>query len=280
MLIPNFRNLFIIAALATTACTEKKEVVVNTANQPVVDKNWQFETTPTWEDNFDGSVVNGAKWSFETGGNGWGNNELQYYTQGTNATVSNGVMNIVAKKEAFLGSQYTSTRMITKGKGDWLYGRFEVKAKIPKGRGTWPAIWMLPSDNSYGGWPASGEIDIMEHVGYDVNKIHSSVHTSAYNHTRGTQKTASKFIADATDSFHVYRIDWTPLAVRSYIDNVLYFEFKNENTGFAAWPFNKNFFFILNVAVGGNWGGAQGVDDAAFPNSMTVDYVRVYKMIP
>jgi beta-glucanase (GH16 family) len=280
MLISNIKNIILIAALAANSCTDKKEVVVNTANQPVVDKNWQFETTPTWEDNFNGTSVDASKWSFETGGSGWGNNELQYYTPGTNVTLSNGVMSIVAKKEAFSGSQYTSTRMISKGKGDWLYGRFEVKAKIPKGRGTWPAIWMLPSDNAYGTWPASGEIDIMEHVGYDLNKIHSSVHTSSYNHTRGTQKTATKVLADATDSFHVYRVDWTPYAVKSYIDNTPYFEFKNENSGFAAWPFNKSFHLLLNVAVGGNWGGAQGIDDTAFPNSMAIDYVRVYKMIP
>ncbi len=268
------------AILFFWACTQKKEIIVSPGNQPVVEKNWQFETTPTWVDDFNGTTVDGNKWIFETGGSGWGNNEQQFYTSGPNTTVSNGVLNIVAKKEVFQGSQYTSTRMISKGKGDWLYGRFEVRAKLPRGRGTWPAIWMLPSDNTYGGWPASGEIDIMEHVGYDVNKVHCSVHTSAYNHTRGTQKTATKVVSDATDSFHIYRVDWTPFAVRGYIDNVMYFEFKNENTGFAAWPFNKSFHLLLNVAVGGNWGGAQGIDDTVFPASMAIDYVKVYKMIP
>jgi beta-glucanase (GH16 family) len=279
MLFHKIKNSVLLLCIAVTACTDKKEIVT-TGTQPIIDKNWQFETTPVWEDNFNGTTVDGSKWSFETGGNGWGNNELQYYTSGANSTVVGGMMRINAKKENFSGSAYTSSRMISKGKGDWLYGRFEVRAKLPKGRGTWPAIWMLPSDNSYGTWPASGEIDIMEHVGYDVNKVHSSVHTSAYNHTRGTQKTASKTIPTATDSFHIYRVDWTPYAVRGFIDNVRYFEFINENSGFAAWPFNKNFHLILNVAVGGNWGGAQGVDDTAFPTSLEVDYVRVYKMIP
>jgi beta-glucanase (GH16 family) len=273
-------TLIVLVTTTFACCTQKKEVIVNTANQPIVDKNWQFETTPTWEDDFNGTVVDGSKWTFETGGHGWGNNELQYYTSNSNTSIVNGVLNITAKKEVNGNNQYTSTRMITKGKGDWLYGRFEIRAKVPKGRGTWPAIWMLSSDNTYGNWPASGEIDIMEHVGYDANKIHCSVHTSAFNHLRGTQKTATKLISTATDNFHVYRVDWTPFAVRGYIDNVSYFEFKNENSGFAAWPFNKNFHLLLNVAVGGNWGGAQGVDDSAFPASMSVDYVKVFKMIP
>jgi beta-glucanase (GH16 family) len=280
MLLSNFKTLFLFMAIALNACTDKKEVIVTNTNQNVVDKNWQFETTPLWEDNFDGTNVDATKWTFETGGNGWGNNELQYYTSGANSTITNGVMNITAKKEVFSGSQYTSSRMISKGKGDWLYGRFEVKAKIPKGRGTWPAIWMLPSDNSYGIWPASGEIDIMEHVGYDQDNVHCSVHTSAYNHTRGTQKTASKIITGASNDFHIYRVDWTPFSVKGFIDGVSYFEFKNENTGFAAWPFNKNYHILLNFAVGGNWGGAQGVDDAAYPASLAIDYVKVYKMIP
>jgi beta-glucanase (GH16 family) len=273
-------NSIFFIAIIFSSCTEKKDVVVLSGNQPIIDKNWTFETTPVWVDDFNGATIDASKWTFETGGSGWGNNELQYYTAGSNATINAGVLNITAKKELFSGSQFTSTRMVTKGKGDFLYGRFEVRAKLPRGRGTWPAIWMLPSDNSYGNWPGSGEIDIMEHVGYDVNTIHCSVHTSAYNHTRGTQKTATKLIPDATDSFHVYRVDWTPFSVRGYIDNVKYFDFVNENTGFAAWPFNKNFHLILNLAVGGNWGGAQGIDNNAFPNSLNVDYVKVYKMIP
>ncbi len=273
-------RFFFSFAFILLACTEKSAIPPTAATPPVVEENWLFETTPVWEDDFSNAgAPDPTRWTFETGGGGWGNNELQYYTNGQNATVANGNLTITAKRESVGGREYTSSRMITRGKGDWLYGRFVVRAKLPKGRGTWPAIWTLSSDNSYGTWPASGEIDIMEHVGYDPNKVHSSVHTSAYNHTRGTQKTAFKMVPGATDDFHVYRVDWTPYAVRGFIDDVQYFEFINENTGFTTWPFNKKFFMILNVAVGGNWGGAQGVDNTAFPASMEIDYVRVYKMI-
>ncbi len=272
---------FLIIPSTFFSCTDKKVIPEIIPAELVIEKNWQFETTPVWQDEFNiGVSPDATKWTFETGGSGWGNNELQYYTSGVNSSISGGNLVISAKKENLLGRDYTSSRMITKGKGDWLYGRFEVKAKIPKGRGTWPAIWMLSSDNAYGNWPSSGEIDIMEHVGYDVNKIHCSIHTSAYNHTRGTQKTSTKVISDATDAFHIYRIDWTPYAVRGYIDGSPYFEFLNNNTGFTAWPFNKPFHLILNVAVGGNWGGVQGVDNNIFPATMEVDYVKVYKMIP
>jgi beta-glucanase (GH16 family) len=270
--------IIVASLLQLVACTDKKETIAVATQSQIVDKNWQFETTPMWEDNFT-TTIDPAKWNFETGGNGWGNNELQYYTNGNNSTISNGNLVITAKKEANSGSGYTSSRMTTKGKGDFLYGRFEVRAKLPKGRGTWPAIWMLHTNPEYGTWPASGEIDIMEHVGFDQNKVHFSVHTSAFNHTIGTQKTANKVVPTASDDFHVYRLDWTPYAVKGYIDGVSYFEFINNNAGFTAWPFNRKFFLILNVAVGGNWGGAQGVDDTVFPASMQVDYVKVFKMI-
>jgi beta-glucanase (GH16 family) len=271
---------FVLPLLLALACTEKKIIPDIVPVQPIVDKNWQFETTPVWQDDFTGSgAPDASKWTFETGGSGWGNNELQHYTSGANSTLSNGNLVITAKKESFSGNNYTSSRMITKGKGDWLYGRFEIRARLPKGRGTWPAIWMLHTEPFYGTWPASGEIDIMEHVGYDPNRVHFSIHTSAYNHTRGTQKSTNKIIPDATDAFHVYRLDWTPYAVRGFIDGVQYFEFTNNNTDFTTWPFNKKFFLILNIAVGGNWGGAQGIDDSVFPATMLVDYVKVYKMI-
>jgi beta-glucanase (GH16 family) len=273
-------KLFFLTAVILIACTEKNDIPQVTPTLPITDQNWQFETTPVWEDDFNtGSTPDPSKWTFETGGNGWGNNELQYYTNGSNSVVTGGKLVITAKRESVSGREYTSSRMITKGKGDWLYGRFEVRAKLPKGRGTWPAIWMLPSDNLYGTWPASGEIDIMEHVGYDPEKVHCSVHTSAYNHTLGTQKTASLMVPGATDDFHTYRVDWTPYAVRGYIDGVKYFEFINENKNYSFWPFNKKFHLIMNIAVGGNWGGAQGVDSTVFPATMEVDYVKVFKMI-
>lgn len=274
-----FSILTLTTVLQLNSCTDKKVIPPVTAPPVIVDKDWKFETTPIWQDNFDGTSVDQSKWTFETGGNGWGNNELQNYTNGNNAKIENGALVLEARRESSNGREYSSTRMISKGKGEWLYGRFEIRAKLPKGRGTWPAIWMLSADNAYGNWPASGEIDIMEHVGYDPERVHCSIHTSAYNHTRNTQKTASKMVAGAMDDFHLYRLDWTPYAVRGFVDNVQYFEFTNENKGFTVWPFDKKFFMILNIAVGGDWGGAQGVDNTIFPARMLIDYVKVFKMI-
>lgn len=246
-----------------------------------VDKEWTFETTPMWADEFDYTgLPDKTKWGYDIGGGGWGNNELEYYTdREENASVANGLLTITAKKETYQNRNYTSARLVSKGKGDFLYGRFEVKARLPKGKGTWPAIWMLPTDWAYGGWPKSGEIDIMEHVGYDPDVVHISVHTEAYNHTIGTQKTATRKVEKAMEEFHLYRVDWTPYAIRGYIDDKLLFTFVNEKKGSAEWPFDKRFHFLLNVAVGGNWGGAQGMDDSVFPAKMEIDYVRVYKMI-
>lgn len=249
---------------------------------PPVDKNWKFETTPVWAEEFNYTgAPDAANWYYDIGGSGWGNNELQYYTNSTdNAVVAGGVLKITARNEAMGGMNYTSARLLSKNLGDFLYGRAEIRAKLPAGRGTWPAIWMLPTDWVYGEWPKSGEIDIMEHVGYDPNVVHFSVHTQAYNHTINTQKTSTKTIPTAMTEFHNYRVDWTPYAVRGYFDDALVFTFTNDGKGAATWPFDKRFHLILNLAVGGNWGGAQGVDNTAFPASMEVDYVRLYKMIP
>ncbi|WP_051189792.1 glycoside hydrolase family 16 protein [Daejeonella oryzae] len=246
-----------------------------------VDKGWVFEATPVWADEFDyAGLPNSSKWGYDIGGDGWGNNELQYYTNSlNNIAVENGIMTITARKENMNGREYTSARLVSKGKGDFLYGRFEVKAKLPSGKGTWPAIWMLPTEWAYGGWPKSGEIDIMEHVGYDQNKVHITVHTEAYNHSIGTQKSATKIIPGASTDFHTYRVDWTPYSVKGFIDGEQIYQFVNEGKGSAVWPFDKKFHLLLNVAFGGNWGGAQGVDPAVLPQKMEVDYVRVYKMI-
>lgn len=245
------------------------------------DLNWGFETTPVWADEFDYTgLPDSNKWGYDLGGSGWGNNELQYYTNSTdNASVGAGTLKITARKEAKEGREYTSARLVSKNKGDFLYGRFEIKAKLPTGRGTWPAIWMLPTDWVYGSWPKSGEIDIMEHVGYDQNRVHITVHTEAYNHGKNTQKGQNKIIETASSDFHTYRVDWTPYAVRGYIDDQPVFQFVNEGKGFEVWPFDKRFHLLLNLAIGGDWGGAQGVDNTIFPQTMEVDYVRVYKMI-
>jgi len=238
--------------------------------------------TLVWSDEFDYTGLPDAnKWNYDTEGNssGWGNNELQYYTNARieNSEVKDGYLRITAIKEEYAGSHYTSARLITKGKGDWLYGRMEIKAKLPDGRGMWPAIWMLPTDWQYGGWPKSGEIDIMENVGYDPYVIVASAHTESYNHVLGTQKSSRMTVNTCYSDYHVYSLEWDETEYRVYVDESLYFTFRNEGTGYKVWPFDKRFHILLNVAVGGNWGGAQGIDESIFPRSMMVDYVRVYQ---
>ncbi len=247
---------------------------------PPEDKHWEFETVPLWADEFDiDGKPDAAKWGYDTGGGGWGNNELEYYTAGDNASIKDGLLTIEARKEAMGGMDYTSCRMITKNKADFLYGRFEIKAKLQAGKGLWPAIWMLPTTWEYGDWPKSGEVDIMEQVGFDPFNIHISTHTEAFNWVKNTQVTTTTNIATATSDFHVYRIDWTPYAIRGFIDGQQQFQFTNDGKGPSHWPFDKKFHLLLNVAVGGNWGGAQGIDNSIFPGQMQVDYVHVFKMI-
>lgn len=234
---------------------------------------------PDWSDEFNyAGVPDSAKWSYDVGGHGWGNNELQFYTHARpeNARVENGNLVIEARKEDWEGKKYTSARLVSKGKGDWTYGRIEVRAKLPKGLGTWPAIWMLASTTPLA-WPDDGEIDIMEHVGYDHGKIHGSVHTKKYNHVAGTQKTAQVMVPDCSENFHVYGLNWTKDSIHVSVDGQAYFHFANEKTGKDAWPFDQPFHLLLNIAVGGNWGGMRGVDENIWPQRMEIDYVRVWK---
>lgn len=235
-----------------------------------------------WSDEFDyEGLPDETKWGYDVGGYGWGNNELQYYTEGENAYVKDGHLIIEARKESKEGKDYTSARLVTRGKGDWLYGKIEVRAKLPSGLGTWPAIWMLPTDWEYGGWPASGEIDIMEHVGYNQDTIHASIHTESYYHSINTQKTATRYVKGVSDEFHVYSVEWLPDKIMAYIDGELYFTFDpkdyKKTPTYKEWPFDKRFHLLLNIAVGGNWGGAKGMDDSIYPVQMVVDYVRVYQ---
>jgi glycerophosphoryl diester phosphodiesterase len=226
-------------------------------------------------------LVDTTRWSYDTKGNeyGWGNNESQWYTEANpkNVEVSNGTLKIIARKEPVSGKNYSSARLTTKNKGDWQYCKVEVRAKLPNGIGTWPAIWMLPTQNSYGGWPKSGEIDIMEHVGYDADSVHSTVHTEKYNHIKGTQVGKAIAVKTATSQFHVYTTEWDEKEIRSYVDGVLYFSFQKEEGGFEAWPFDQPFHLILNLAIGGGWGGKMGIDDTAFPHTLEIDYVRVFQ---
>ena len=252
-------------------------------NVPAIagDDVWAFEDTPAWQDEFDyAGRPDPAKWGHDLGGDGWGNHELQAYTERIdNASVRDGVLTITARRHDGGANEYTSARLVSKGRGDFLYGRIEARAKLPSGRGTWPAIWMLPTGQAYGGWPASGEIDLMEHVGYDPGRVHVSVHTKAYNHVIDTQKTSITAVPGAMSGFHLYRVDWTPAGIRGYIDDEQVFAFANEGSGPDAWPFDRPFHLLLNLAVGGDWGGKQGVDADAFPASMQVDYVRVYRLV-
>jgi len=226
------------------------------------------------------------KWGYDVGGHGWGNKELQYYSDGRkeNARVENGHLIIEARRESMKAQDYTSARLVSKGKGDWTYGRFEVRAKLPSGRGSWPAIWMLPSGKDYGGWPGGGEIDIMEHVGFDPDVIHSSVHTRSYNHNINTQRTARISVPTSRTGFNTYAIEWTPDEIRAFVNQQQFLTFKNERltnpaADYQQWPFDKPFHLLLNIAVGGTWGGSQGVDQTIWPQRMEIDYVRVYQPV-
>ena len=247
--------------------------------------NSEGESKLVWSDEFNTpGEPDTSRWNYDLGDGcpnvcGWGNNELEYYTKDVkNVRVENDRLIIEAHKEPLGGKGFTSARIVSKLKGDWLYGRMEIKAKLPRGTGTWPAIWMLSTDWKYGGWPASGEIDIMEHVGHDPGVIHGTIHTETYNHGKQTQKEGKVIVTDAQDEFHVYSIDWTKNKIEFYVDGKLYHSVtKGINDTFKEWPFDQRFHLIMNLAVGGNWGGAQGVDDSIWPQKMEVDYVRVYQ---
>ena len=249
-----------------------------------------------WSDEFDyDGLPDKTKWIFEEGF--VRNQESQYYTQERkeNARVENGMLIIEAREEKYKNpgfkektdkktwqksreyADFTSASVTTKGTAAWKYGRIEVKAKLPTGRGMWPAIWMLGTNIDQIGWPACGEIDIMENVGFDPNKIHANVHTKKYNHVLGTNKGSKITIPKPYDSFHIYAIEWNSDHIDFFVDNNKYFTFKNEGTGYEAWPFDKEHYLILNIAVGGSWGGQQGIDKSVFPQKMIVDYVRVYQ---
>ncbi|HUI94047.1 MAG TPA: glycoside hydrolase family 16 protein [Chitinivibrionales bacterium] len=232
-----------------------------------------------WADSFDtySGLPDSTKWSYQVGAGGWGNNEAEYYTANRpeNCRVENGTLIIEARQDFWQNNEYTSARIRTMNKGDWLYGRFEVRAKLPYGGGTWPAIWMMPTDNAYGGWPQSGEIDIMEHVGNDPSVIHFSAHSLTYNWRAGTAKTDTTRADDFATAFHVYAMEWTPDTIRGYLDTLCYFTYVNEHSGWESWPFDRRFYFILNIALGGDWGGA--IDNNIFPQQMVIDYVKVYQ---
>ena len=247
-------------------------------NKGTKNKKWKL----VWSDEFNYiGLPDSTKWKYDTEGNAanWGNFEDQQYTFGKfeNGWVENGKLYIIALKKETEGKKYSSVRL--NSKEAWQFGRIEISAKLPDGRGTWPAIWMMPGGWSFkdGNWPTIGEIDIMENVGFDPDSIVGTAHTKKYNHTIGTQKGARIYCPNNYTAFHVYALEWEPKEYRLYLDDILYFTFKNENTGFDVWPFDKPFHLILNLAIGGNWGGAKGIDNSIFPQKFEVDYVRVYQ---
>jgi beta-glucanase (GH16 family) len=234
-----------------------------------------------WNDEFDledGSSPDVNLWRFENKPAGWVNNELQTYVAGgvrngvKTAFIQDGALNIRAIRE---GKDIISARMYSRK--SWTYGYMEAAIWLPKGKGTWPAFWMMPDDFSRG-WPGCGEIDIMEEVGYHANYTSSSIHCQKYYHAIGTQKTHEQYTAGAESGYHVYALEWTPDALIFYVDGKKHFTYANDKAGDDdTWPFNKNFYLILNLAWGGDWGGNQGVDENALPCTMKVDYVRVFK---
>lgn len=235
--------------------------------------------TLAWSDEFDvAGQPDQSKWSFEVGK--IRNRESQYYTDGRteNVRVEDGMLVIEARTEKYEEAKHTSASVITRGKKDFLYGRIEVRAKLPTGVGTWPAIWMLGSNNKEVGWPMCGEIDIMENVGYDPDTIHANVHTKAYNHAIGTNKGNSILVRQPYKEFHVYAVEWFEDHMDFFVDDHKYFSFANEHKTKEEWPFDAPHYLILNIAVGGSWGGQYGIDESIFPQQMLVDYVRYYEM--
>jgi len=257
---------------------------------------WAADWELVWSDEFDqDGPPDAAKWTYEQGF--VRNRELQFYTKDRpeNARVADGNLIIEGHYERFPNpnhranaperrwqqrrefSDYTSASLTTRGLASWTYGKIEVRAKLPSGRGTWPAIWMLGTNIGQVGWPACGEIDIMEHVGHEPDAVHANVHTRGYNHTRGNGRGKRLALPEAEKDYHVYAVEWTPEKLAFFVDSKSFFTCENDGTGVDSWPFDGPEYLILNLAIGGAWGGAQGVDPDVFPQQFLIDYVRVYQ---
>ena len=234
-----------------------------------------------WQDEFSGTTLDASSWGFDVGGSGWGNNELQYYTNNRpeNIYLDNGKLVIQAKKESFSGREYTSSRILTKGKREFTFGRVDIRAKLPVAKGLWPALWMLGKKIDQTSWPACGEIDIMELVGLNANKVYGTMHWGASTATHQSFGTNYALPSGTyADKFHVYSIVWELDKIEIFMDDISYVKFDKSKVGAAAYPFNEPFFFIFNVAVGGDWPGSPDAS-TVFPQQMVVDYVRVFKKL-
>ena len=280
-----FIPIVVTVFILSYSCTESDGQNTSDYHQSSPSADWDL----IWADEFDGNELDLSKWNKLRWRPGWVNNELQAYTErDINIFLENGKLVLQGLIEPgysgidYTGStynaEYTSGRINTDDKFSSTYGRFDIRAKLPKGKGSWPAIWMLGESISTIGWPSCGEIDIMEHVGYDEGVIHGSIHTAGYNHMYNTQKSGSKFVDSVTDSFQVYSLEWSPFYLRYLInDQPFFFVYNDGNGDRDEWPFDEPHYIILNLAIGGDWGGAQGVSASAFPMKMFIDYVRVYK---
>ena len=248
----------------------------------IVDKGYKTPTTysgysPQWSDEFSADTIDSTAWSFEIGrgGNGWGNDELQYYTA-ANAKVRNGFLVITARKESMGGAAYTSSRMITKNKKHFKFARIDIRAKLPSGQGIWPALWMLGANIDTVGWPLCGEIDIMEMVGHEPNKIYGTLH---WGSSTGTHRSEGFWTTMPTgkysDEFHVYSLLWQEDSISIMVDDKPYFRFSPADVEPDTYPFNAPYYLLFNVAVGGTWPGSPD-ESTVFPQQMVVDYVRVF----
>ncbi|WP_339839600.1 glycoside hydrolase family 16 protein [uncultured Maribacter sp.] len=248
------------------------------------DLDYWDDAVLVWSDEFEGTSLSNENWSFETGGNGWGNNELQNYQAEGNTEVSDGTLKITAKRNTdnTIEGAFTSARL--NSKQSFKFGRMEIRAKLPehKGNGTWPALWMLGSNVQNVGWPMCGEIDMMEYVSFKPNKTHFSIHSNSNNHTNGTEITSGALeLETIEEEFHNFGILWSTKYIKFYIDDIenVQFMFRRPTSStIDSWPFSDNFYFLMNIAVGGNWGGLEGVDSSIFPATMEVDYIRVYQV--
>ncbi|MGB1217961.1 MAG: glycoside hydrolase family 16 protein, partial [Saprospiraceae bacterium] len=236
--------------------------------------------TLVWSDEFDENALNSNNWTQEIGNgdNGWGNNELQYYKPDNTYFASSDYLIIEAKEESESGFDYTSSRMITEGKQEFQYGRIDIRASLPEGQGLWPALWMLGSNFRTSGWPVCGEIDIMEQVGFQPNIVHGTVHYGSSFAQRGSKSAfrTSPSGNEYSESFHVFSLVWEEDHIEILVDDVKYLDVVPTDLGGQAWPYNQSFFFIFNVAIGGQWPGNPDAS-TVFPQRMIVDYVRVFQ---
>lgn len=246
----------------------------------VLAQNWEL----VWSDEFEGEELDLTKWTYQIGRGAnyglinWGNDELQYYTDHEeNLYLEDGKLHIRALEESMGTADYTSARIRSKNKGDWTYGRFEARAKMPEGQGLWPAIWMMPTESVYGGWPQSGEIDIVELLGHEPHIVHGTVHYGP-PWPNNLERSGSFTLSEGTfsEDFYVFAIEWAPTFIRWYVDDQLYALVTTNHLQPHDWPFDQDFHFLLNVAVGGNWPGNPD-ETTEFPQEMIVDYVRVYQ---